>query len=314
MNMENALTIRAKYLPANTAALQAVTEHTQAVYELVRSGDNSPLTAIATANALQALREALTPEVLHNLRKLQGSPLGFLTDRDKGEKLDRGKYAPGSAYDDATLADVVIFAASRGARMTGNEVNIIKGKGYLTKNYYARLNDDTIGRNCWWCLPDIPQMQTGGAICSGKVWWKDDAGEHVQSLKILIRGYPDSTTDFYVGKWEARARRFIYERSTGNPAPENDGELPEEVIDTTAEEVKAEMSEAMAETPITKEEATELLMEARSKGLNKEELGYIVWTKFGCQNSAEIRRGDLAAIRKAIRAAVPGQVIKEGAE
>lgn len=311
--MENALTIRAKYLPANTAALQAVTEHTQAVYELVKSGDNSPLTAIATANALQALREALTPEVLQNLRKLQGSPLGFLTDRDKGEKLDRGKYAPGSSYDDATLADVVIFAASKGARMTGNEVNIIKGKGYLTKNYYARLNDDTIGRNCWWCLADIPQIQAGGAVCSGKVWWKDDAGEHVQTLKLLVRGYTDSTVDFYVGKWEARARKFIYERSTGNPAP-GDDEMPEEVIDTTAEEVKADMAEAAAETPITKEEATELLVEARSKGLSKEELGYIVWSKFGYQNSTEIRRGDLAAIRKAIRSAVPGKVIKEDAE
>lgn len=310
---EHALEIRKKYLPEDTAALKIVQEHTENIYELVKSGDTSPMTAIATANALQMLRDSLTPEVLGNLRKLQGSTLGFLTDRDKGAKLGRGQYEAGTPYDNATLADVVIEAASKGARMIGNEVNIIKSKCYLTKNFYSRLLNDTIGRNSWFTSPDIPNITSVGAKCTGSCWWKDSAGEHLEKLEVFVRGYSDSTVDFYVGKWEARARRFIYERSTGNAAPDSGDSASGDIIDVTPEsvEIKQEMAEEVASTPISKDEAKELLAEAASKGLTKEELGYITWTKFGYQNSTEIRKGDVPSIRKAIRAAIPGKVMKE---
>ena len=310
MENGNAIAIREKYLPGNRAALEAVAEHTNAIYEMVRLNDNSPLTAIAMANAVQKLREAITPEVIASLRKLQGSPLGFLTDRDKGEHIGRGKYEPGTGYDDETIRDVAIMAASKGARMFGNEVNIIKAKAYLTKQYYSRLLDDTLGRYNWHTTPDIPRTAAGGAVIGGKIWWRDSAGEHEETCQFAIKGDSTSTIDLLIGKWEKRARQMIYERSTGVPAPDDsDGVIDAEAETVTAQEVRAEREHEEGEERITESDQRVLFNLAKQKGLTQEEASYIIWNDFGYNCDKDIRKCDMGKIMVAFQKAVHGSVI-----
>lgn len=312
-NNQTALTIREKYLPGNRAALEAMAEHTNAIYEMVRMRDNSPLTAIAIANAVQQLRESITPELIQGLKKLQGSPLGFQTDKDNGERIGRGKYEPGTGYDDDTIRDVTIMAASKGARMYGNEVNIIKSRMYLTKQYYGRLLDDTLGRHNWHTTPDIPRsVGDKGAVISGKIWWRDSEGEHTETCQFAIKGDTTSMLDLLIGKWEKRARQMIYERSTGVRAPDDSND--DGVIETTAEtveaqEVKAEKQFEEGEELISENDQRMLVNQMKQKCLTPEEAGYILWEDFGYQNSAEIKKCDLGKIMVAFQKAVHGNVI-----
>ncbi len=312
-NNQTALAIREKYLPGNRAALEAMAEHTNAIYEMIRMNDNSPLTAIAMANAVQQLRESITPELIEGLKKLQGSPLGFVTDKDKGEKLGRGQYAEGSGYNDDIIRDVAIAAAAKGARMWGNEVNIIKGRAYITKNYYARLNNDTLGRNNWYAKPDIPRTAAGGAVISGSIWWRDSAGEHTETCQFAIKGDSTSQLDLMIGKWEKRAYQMIYERSTGVKAPDDHSD--DSVIDAaaetvTAQEIKAEKEFEKGEERIGENDQRMLLNQMKLKGLTPEEAGYILWEDFGYNNSAEIRKCDLGKIMIAFQKAVHGNVMQ----
>lgn len=309
----NTLAIREKYLPGNRAALEAMAEHTNAIYEMVRMHDNSPLTAIAITNAVQQLRESITPELIQGLKKLQGSPLGFMTDKDNGERIGRGKYEPGTGYDDDTIRDVVIMAASKGARMYGNEVNIIKSRMYLTKQYYGRLLDDTLGRYNWHTTPDIPRTATGGAIISGRVWWRDSSGEHTETCQFAIKGDATSMIDQLIGKWEKRARQMIYERSTGVMAP-NDHIDDNGVIDTTAEtvtaqEVKAEKDFEAGEALIDDNDRRKLAGVIKERNLTSEEARYILWEDFGYQSDKDVKKCDVEKIAEAFKKAVTGKVI-----
>jgi hypothetical protein len=77
---------------------------------------------IVMAMAIQELRQALTPEAIAAVHELEGTALGFKTD-----KLD-GKYP------DDTIRMCVIEAMLRGVSIVGNQFNVIKGNFYIARN------------------------------------------------------------------------------------------------------------------------------------------------------------------------------------
>jgi hypothetical protein len=83
--------------------------------------------ALTLANAIQQLRFALTPAIMGQVMALQGSKLGFKTDKDK----DGG-------YSMEVVRDCMIEATLLGAYPVNNEFNIISGTAYLAKNYFVR--------------------------------------------------------------------------------------------------------------------------------------------------------------------------------
>lgn len=78
--------------------------------------------------ALAQMRELLTDDVMRSLMPLVGTPLGIRTDRDKDSR----------GYDTSVVRDVVLSGLMKGGRVVGNEMNIIGGNLYLTKEYWER--------------------------------------------------------------------------------------------------------------------------------------------------------------------------------
>ena len=74
--------------------------------------------AFQMAAGIRMLKAAITKEMMADLMDLQGSPLGFRTDKDK----DGG-------YPEAVVKECAIEAALRGAYWVGNEFNIIAIRG-----------------------------------------------------------------------------------------------------------------------------------------------------------------------------------------
>ena len=268
--MENALMkspVAGKYLPAKVKLqqLQQIDEVTTDFYEIVNADEKSPAAAIIRAAAMQQLREMLTDDIMQPIMALQGNKLGFITDRDR--RKGPGGYVKGDGYPLEIVRDVTIWAAGNGARMVGNEINIIAGNGYLTREYFGRKLDDLLGPENWSILPEVPRIVRNpdgktGALVTGKLHWRDSAGEHTETLQLAIKGDEYASTDAYIGKYERKARKFILERCTRRRY--SDGEAGD-IIEGTATEIedepprKSPLESRRGRKPVTKPESEEVV-------------------------------------------------------
>lgn len=174
-------------------------------------------------NRVNAVAQLLAlPEVDNILGKLEGSPAGFVTDKKDGEK-----------YDAKTRAQAIQDCLSQGARIVGNEINIIRGKGMLVKNYYRRMIDilgheGSPSEQCiyqmeHWYHKEVAKERGQGMITfscniSGR-WLNKSTGEvetFVYDTDVMVKfGGQYDTVDKAQGQVQRRAWKEFYERYSG---------------------------------------------------------------------------------------------------
>lgn len=88
-------------------------------FDVIDANQGAFSKALALAKGIQELRKAFTPEVLKDFLSLQGSAIGFRTDRDDKKE---------GRYNVDEIRDCAIEALLRGAYPIGNEFNIISGR------------------------------------------------------------------------------------------------------------------------------------------------------------------------------------------
>lgn len=168
------------------------------------------------------LRQAVR-EYLPVLRELQGSRLGFLTDRDPG-KSDKGPYA------DQVVVDCAVEAIVRGANWVGNEFNIISGGCYLTKEFWARRVRQVEGLTDLELTPGVPELTAAGkCTVAFDATWRLGGRTYTLSrrIPIIVRNY--QTDDATLGKAEGKMLRAIYKRVTGAEISDVGDDEPAEV-------------------------------------------------------------------------------------
>ena len=133
---------------------------------------NTNLKMLITANAVQALRQHLTPELTKSLVALQDSRLGFKTDHGPGCKDKAGHQL--KPYPVEVVRDVAIQAMIQGANMVGNEVNIIAAQCYLTKEYFERQIGDFPGLANFRLSIGVPHTNNTSALVDMRATWKLD--------------------------------------------------------------------------------------------------------------------------------------------
>jgi len=190
---------------------------------------------VQMAAGIALLRASLTDEVVKELfMPLQGSRLGFRTDRDKEER-------PG--YSIAVVKDVAIEALIRGAYMTGNEVNIIAGGAYFTKEYFARKVLEWPHLTDLRPKPGVPQFNSDNtsAVVPFEVTWK--LGGIPDKVECTLQKGPDGQTmidaripvkinkgqgpDAAIGKARRKVLAMVYERLQGGRFLPADGDALE---------------------------------------------------------------------------------------
>jgi len=158
--------------------------------QLADLGDVSDITrAIMMARGMVILRIQFAGAVLDGVCALAGTPLGFLTDRDN-EK---------TKYPKEVIRDCAIEAILRGARLTGNEFNIIAGKCYLTKQFFARQLAGLVDNLR--VTEGVPHRGDGGALVPMVADW-DYQGTHHQMVCVNSKGADNRIpvkTDKYTG-------------------------------------------------------------------------------------------------------------------
>lgn len=112
---------------------------------------SKPMRMFLVGAARQQLLDMFTPEVMQMIMPLQNTPLGFMSDKPEGYPADIVKRVAAEAY-------------LSGLFMADNEVNIIGGRLYATKNGCRRLVEEFPGVSNVRFQPGIPELAYGEPI------------------------------------------------------------------------------------------------------------------------------------------------------
>lgn len=181
--------------------------------------------ALATAAAVNTLRDLLDENVMKNVMQLQNNALGFLTDR---------KDAP---YSVNVVRDCLIEAVLQGVSPCGNEFNIISGRAYITKAGMRRKLANVSGLT-YTITPGLPKMAAtsdGAAIVMSLDWTYNGKTEH-KDLPLAVRVNKSMGTDAIIGKATRKAAAWLFDAVTGMSV--SDGDITDDdAIPTTAKPV-----------------------------------------------------------------------------
>ena len=168
--------------------------------------------AFVMASAIQVLKEKLSPEIMKPIMALQGSNLGFKTDKDKN-----------GGYSEAEVKACVIDAVLLGLQVTGNELNIIAGNMYPTRQGFGSLLKKIKGLkySISYSNPVFTQDKTS-ANCTATIKWELNGESHVQEQEFAIKSNAYATADAILGKAERKARRWLFNTVEGTDIPDGD--------------------------------------------------------------------------------------------
>ena len=174
--------------------------------------------ALATAAAVNTLRDLLDESVMKNVMQLQNNALGFLTDR---------RDAP---YSTNVVRDCLIEAVLQGVSPVGNEFNIISGRAYITKAGMRRKLANIPGLS-YTITPGLPKMAAtsdGAAIVMTIDWTINGKTEH-KELPLAVRVNKAMGTDAIIGKATRKAAAWLYDAVTGMSVNEGDVSDPDTI-------------------------------------------------------------------------------------
>lgn len=179
---------------------------------------NNACAAFQAVCVVTQLRQALTDEVMNAVfMPLMNTTIGFRTDKDpnKPTKQKDGSYKATQPYSADVVRDCLIDAISIGLMPTGNQMNIIAGRCYPTKEGYTALLK-RIG--CKYIIsvgqdnqkPDAPFAEIP---CKINFEWEGEKGGYTFIATVKKDSY--SSADQLRGKAERRAKKSLYEYITG---------------------------------------------------------------------------------------------------
>lgn len=256
------------------------------------------------ARAIAALEEAITGDMMKDMMKLMNSPLGFKTDKTKPDDL----------YKEGTVKRCLIVAMLYGARVTGNEFNIIAHNCYLTKEFTRpailrwpglRRFEITIG------APSVYGEKT--AACDAIATWEVNGEMHElrcvktpeMDARIVVNRYQTSSPDEIRGKVEAKLFQRVLGRLTGLNIETATGQIGDR--DTEAELI-GEVSPVQDAAPIH-DGTADLIDEAEQAagGLTDSETSRMIFDQAkadfaGCGSINEVQamcRDRIALVRSA---------------
>ncbi len=161
------------------------------------------------ATGMKVLRDLITDEMMADVMTLQGSPLGFRTDKD----------AEGG-YPLKVVKEAAIEATLRGLRLVGNEINIIAGRCYAAKDGLRRLVRQWPGLSDLRIEIHTPRVKDGYTVVPCRASWKlhgvPQSLDCTGDLAIPVRVNKDQIVDAIMGKAQRKLLARIYDQLCGS--------------------------------------------------------------------------------------------------
>lgn len=165
----------------------------------------------AASAAVQTLRNILTQDVVETyFMPLMGTRIGFLTDRDK--EVNGKKPVP---YGWETIRDCVIDGACKGLAPIQNQINIIAGNMYPTKEGFTALLKKIGVKYIINKGPDTSAPTSTTASIACKIFYEYKGEKKDYTLIATPKKNQYSSLDQLQGKAERKAKKHLYEYLTG---------------------------------------------------------------------------------------------------
>lgn len=217
--------------------------------QLIEAGraGNEMAKGLIMARAMKQLRGLLNQAVMSDVMELMNTPLGFKTDRDPSRRVKVGdKWEEQKPYQLEVVRDVMIQALIRGLRPTGNEINIIAGNLYVTKEGFERLLREFPSLAKLSIEIGVPAMVGDGALVPCRASWElsgvsdmlvcEKSGD--ADYRIPVRVNAAMGCDAIQGKAKSKLYRRIYERLTGTAIASEEEAADGDIVEGTAKTVE----------------------------------------------------------------------------
>jgi hypothetical protein len=167
--------------------------------------------AFQVAEATRVLKEVLNDDYMKPIMLLQGSRLGFKTDKDTS-----------GGYHITIVKQCLIEAVLTGVQPSMNHFNIIAGNCYLTKEGFGYLLSKLQGLT-YEIVPFIPKVEGNQAVIVMKITWSMYGGKtEVREIEFAIKVNNFMGADAIIGKATRKARAWLYNTITGVEIAEGD--------------------------------------------------------------------------------------------
>lgn len=222
-----------KNLPTKTAEVAKLL-NTQ-VYQVISDDTLQGFEkAYQIASATMKLKEMLTPEYMKPIMALQGSKLGFKTDKD-----DKG------GYPESVVKDCLIEAVLYGLQPYGNQFNIIAGSMYATKEGFGYLLMGIKGLN-FKIVPELPRIKEdkSSAAIVMNIEWTINGVKETEKIDLPIKSNAYVGFDGIIGKGTRKARAWLYNTIKKTELGDADvQDVDYKVVNSRAPEATAEEKE-----------------------------------------------------------------------
>lgn len=213
---------------------------------------------LALARGMQIIRNQLVGPVMRDIMALANTPLGFLTDRKPGQRDKHGKEV--TPYSESVIRDAVVEGMLRGASIIGNEMNVLVGRCYLTKQYFERAVREWPGLTDLAITEGVPARSTASryVLVPMRAAWKLNGVpcvlrcEHSSEgdSRIAVIENEGMGIDAVLGKARRKFFARILARLTGSEWVSEQAELDGVTIDVEAStEPAVATEEVQATTP-----------------------------------------------------------------
>jgi len=247
--------IRAEDVSALTTMDRVVSESRRAIAEATAAGNEMTI-AFCQAQGIAQLKQAMTPEFMSVIMPLQGTALGFLTDRDSG-----GGYPP------EVVRDCMISALMNGVGISQNQFNIIAGKCYITLRGVERIvygwpgivfKEDPPG------VPRVEEAGSGALVEMSATWTLHGKHDEMGCVKgsngdvdtrICVRVNKGMGADAILGKARRKFLARVWTRLLGTGG--NSAAPVAEIGDLDGRQPDAEFDTFLADAPSEYETSTD---------------------------------------------------------
>ena len=178
--------------------------------------------AFVVSSALSTLRQNLSGDFMKPIMDLQGSRLGFLTDKDKT-----------GGYPEKAVKDCLIDAVLLGLQPTGNHFNIISGNMYPTREGFGYLLDNIPTLRKSFDFIDVNKVEKSKvSYVTVEITWKiNDEDPKKQKIKFPVKSDAYTSHDALIGKAERKAKRWLFNTIKGTDIADADVEdIPHKVV------------------------------------------------------------------------------------
>lgn len=175
--------------------------------------------AFQMSNAIQKMKELLSPEYMKPIMALQGNKLGFKTDKDPTTKNPNAV-----GYPEEIVKNCLIEAVLTGFQPTGNEFNIISGSMYGTKEGFGAVLNKTPNLK-YDIIPGLPRINAsrdGAAVLMKITWTYGNEPEQSKEIDFAVKMGEYAGVDAAIGKATRKARAWLFNKINGTEVGEGD--------------------------------------------------------------------------------------------